>query len=135
MDVQEYKKLAKKPKNKYNNTIIVVDGIKFHSKKEAARYQVLKSLQACGEIRALKLQPKFTFEVKGELLRYANNMLGRKGKPVTYKADFYYEQIDKKLFIWRKVVEDVKSKATKTGVYSLKKALMLACHNIRILET
>jgi hypothetical protein len=135
MDAQEYKKLAKQPKNKYNNAIALVDGIKFHSKKEAARYQVLKSLQACGEIRKLELQTRFQFNVNGQLLRYPDGARGRKGKPVEYRSDFRYEQIDKKLFVWRVVVEDVKSPASRTPAFLLKAALMLACFGIKILET
>jgi len=134
MDVKEYKKLVKQPKkSKYKNVPQAMDGKRFHSKREAARYAALKNLQVCGEIRGLKLQTKYQFLINGELLRYPDTKTGRKGSPVTYFADFEYEQIDKKLFIWRRIVEDCKG--FRTPEYKLKAALMLACHKIKVFET
>lgn len=142
MNVDEYLKLSKSKPSKYKNIITEVDGIKFHSKKEAARYQVLKSLQACGEIRKLELQKKFIFEINGEPLRYQNcenaslnkkRKYIRKGREVCYVCDFYYERIDKTLCRWNVVIEDVKG--VRTDMYRIKKALMWAVHKIKILET
>ena len=45
--------------HKYNAKKTVVDGIKFDSKKEAARYEVLKGLERVGKIDRLELQPRF----------------------------------------------------------------------------
>ena len=42
---------------KYKNKITEVDGIKFHSKKEANRYIELKLLQKTKKIKFLELQP------------------------------------------------------------------------------
>ena len=42
---------------KYKNKITEVDGIKFHSKKEADRYIELKLLQKAKKIKFLELQP------------------------------------------------------------------------------
>ena len=50
--------------NKFGNTKVVVDGIKFDSKKEANRYGNLKLLQKAGEISDLKLQVKIEILVK-----------------------------------------------------------------------
>jgi hypothetical protein len=49
-----------------------------------------------------------------------------------YIADFCYEEL-RKDGLWWSVVEDVKG--MKTEVYKLKRRLMLAVHNVQILET
>jgi hypothetical protein len=38
----EYKKISNPSKSKYHNKITIIDGIRFHSKKEADFYQKLK---------------------------------------------------------------------------------------------
>ena len=50
---------------KYNNSKTIIDGITFDSKKEAKRYTVLKSLEADGYIKDLKLQVPFELLPKG----------------------------------------------------------------------
>lgn len=102
--------------NKYRNKPTVVDGMQFHSKKEANRFVVLKLLQKTGKISDLRLQPTFEIKVCGE-------------KICKYIADFQYVENG------RLVVEDVKSTATATPVYKLKKKLMWAVLKIEILET
>ena len=101
-------------RNKYGAVKTIVDGIKFHSKKEAARYEVLRDLAANGEIQDLKLQHSFRIEVNGTLV-------------CRYIADFTYWENGH----W--IVEDVKGRLT--DVYRLKKKLMKICLNIDILET
>jgi dsDNA-binding SOS-regulon protein len=54
-------RLPAKRKNKYNAKKTVVDGITFHSKKEADRYCELRLLQKAGQISHLELQPVFNF--------------------------------------------------------------------------
>jgi hypothetical protein len=95
----------------------VVDGIKFDSKAEARRYGELKLLERAGEIRALGLHPKFIFELNGVRIG-------------SYKADFQYllrhsEQL---------IVEDVKSPASKTQMYRLRKNMMQAFHGVLVRE-
>jgi len=102
--------------NKYRNKITTVDGIRFHSVKESRRYSELKLLERAGEIKELNLQPTFRLEVKGKLI-------------CKYIADFEYYLDDEY------TVEDVKSAATKTASYSIKKKLMSAIFGIQILET
>ena len=92
---------------KYRNKPKTVDGFKFDSQKEAKRYMELSMLLRAGEIKDLKLQPKFDLMVNDKKLGF-------------YKADFQY--VDKKS--GQTVVEDVKSKATITPVYRLKKKIM-----------
>lgn len=97
--------------NKYRNIKVLYDGIKFDSKREAARYAELKMLEKSGLIKNLRMQVKFEICPKkngNHRARY-------------YIADFVYEEIGKK------ICEDVKSYITrKNPVYSLKKALVLA---------
>ena len=106
--------LMKKKLSKYKAIKTEVDGIVFHSKKEASRYQVLKLLQRSGMIEDLTLQPKFNVVINDQ-------------KICSYSADFQYKE--KGLI----VVEDVKG--MKTPVYNLKKKLMFAVYRIKILET
>ena len=103
-------------RNKYNATKTVVDGIKFDSKKEAARYQELKLMQKAGMINQLTLQPRFDLMVNGVKCGF-------------YKADFQYVELKQGL----RVVEDVKG--VKTPVYNLKKKLIKAIYGIEIFET
>jgi len=102
--------------NKYKAIKTEVDGIVFDSKKEAARYSVLKMMQKAGQISRLELQPVFKIEINGK-------------KICTYKADFQY--IDKNIRgmdgqYGAMVVEDVKG--MKTPVYRLKKKLVEASY-------
>ena len=101
---------------KYRAVKTIVDGIRFDSKKEAARYQELKFLLLGGSITHLFLQQRFDFVVNAVKIGF-------------YKADFVYFDKDKGV----EVVEDVKG--AKTPVYNLKKRLMLAIHGIKIFET
>jgi hypothetical protein len=107
-------------RTKYNSVISYVNGIKFHSKKEANRYAELLLLVKAGEIRDLKLQVKYSLDVSGVHI-------------CNYYADFVY--IDCRFETT--VVEDVKG--MKSGgaysVFKLKEKLMLAIHKIDIFET
>jgi len=100
---------------KYHNKKTTVDGITFHSKKEAARYQELKLLEKAKEISNLKLQVPFVIEVAGRHI-------------CKYLADFTYFDKEGEFF-----VEDVKGVRTQT--YRLKKKLVEALYGIEILET
>lgn len=97
--------------NKYFNKKVIVDGIKFDSKKEANRYNELKLLKRAGSIRDLELQPVFVLQPA-----YTNNK-NEKVRAITYKADFIYFDTH----LDRYIVEDVKG--YKTDVYKLKKKL------------
>ena len=91
--------------NKYRAIKTMVDGITFDSKKEASRYVDLCRLQNAGYIAHLRLQPEFPLMVNGTKI----------GK---YVADFSY------LRNGERIIEDVKSKATITPVYRLKKKIL-----------
>jgi hypothetical protein len=102
--------------NKYGNKRVVVDGIRFDSKREAARWQELKLLERAGEIKGLERQVEYELIPKqpGE-------------RAVKYIADFRYIDHDGKT-----VVED--TKGVKTPVYILKRKLLLWVHGIRVVE-
>jgi hypothetical protein len=98
---------------KYNNVKTTVDGIKFDSKGEAARYVVLRDRQTAGSIHNLQTQASYTLTVNGL-------------KICVYRADFTYEADGVA------IVEDYKSPATMTPAFRLKCKLMMACHGIAV---
>lgn len=123
--------MKKMSARKYKNIPTVVDGIRFHSAKEAHRYCELKVLEGSGQISDLKLQPKFVFEVDGRpvLIRSAGYPNGRQA---SYKADFAYKDTSTR----KTIVEDVKGgTATRTEAYALRRAIVEAIYpDIRIIE-
>ena len=101
-----------------------LDGFTFDSQKEARRYTELKLLVRVGEISELELQKSF---VLAESVKFNNEP---RAKPaIRYVADFAYMENGVM------IVEDVKSKATKSlPVYRMKKHLMKSVHGIEIQE-
>ena len=92
-----------------------MDGVLFDSKAEAARYVYLREREKRGEISHLEIQPSFKLMGYDRLpLRYES------GRQAVYRADFAYFSAEHN----KRIVEDVKSKATKTQLYKLKKALV-----------
>ena len=92
-------------RSKYKNIKTIVDGITFASKKEANRYSQLSALQGAGKIKGLQLQPRIPLMVNGVKIGH-------------YVGDFRYE------LNGTVILEDVKSSATKTPVYNLKKKIL-----------
>lgn len=103
-------------RRKYGNAPTVVENIRFDSAKEAARWSELRLLEKAEMIQNLTRQVKFSLDVEGVHI-------------CNYIADFAYDENGEV------VVEDVKSPATKTRVYLIKKNLMRALHRIEIRET
>ena len=103
--------------SKYRNRKTLVDGIQFDSQKEADRYQELLWMQQARLIQDLELQPRYDLVVNTHKIGF-------------YRADFRYEVVATSILIG----EDVKSPATKTAVYCLKKKLMKALYGIEIVE-
>ena len=127
-------RFCKPQERKYHNRKIHICGMDFDSKKESERYFVLRDRQRRGETRNLQRQVKFTLIPK----QAAEDTVGPHGKVTpgkvlerecAYYADFVYE--DKQGNV---IVEDVKSPATRTDVYRIKKKLMLYVHGIQIKE-
>jgi hypothetical protein len=102
--------------SKYLAVPTVVDGIRFHSKKEAARYGQLKMLEKAGKIQGLCLQPEYTLHA-GD----GDTKLG------VYRADFEYAENG------QHIVEDVKG--FKTPLYRWKKKHVEAQYGIEVRET
>lgn len=123
-------------RRKYGNTKIMVDGIQFDSKREAARYQELRLLERAGKISNLRLQVKYALiptqrAASFELYKSGPQKGMRKpGKVLenecAYIADFVYTQDGSE------VVED--AKGMRTAVYRIKRKLMLERYGIQIKE-
>ena len=110
--------------SKYNAQKTTVDGITYDSRKEAQRAQELRLLLRAGEISELQEQVNF------ELIPAQRDAAGKViERACIYRADFVYH--DK---TGRYVVEDVKSPATRTPEYIIKRKLMLWVHGIRVVE-
>jgi Protein of unknown function (DUF1064) len=109
-------------KTKFRNVKVEIDGIRFDSKREGARYRELKLMEKAGMIRNLKLQVVFPIIINEQLV-------------CKYIADFTFEEEVE--FgggkSWQTIVEDVKG--MKTAVYQVKKRLMKAVRGITIRET
>lgn len=113
--------------------------LRFDSQKEARRYDELAALEQTGQIRELRMQVDFTLQeayTDGE---------GRRVRAIRYRADFTYRKppgegshaaywADKSGVPWVLVVEDVKSRATRTKDYAIKRKLMKERFNIDIQE-
>lgn len=119
-------------RSKYHAKKTFAYGIQFDSKREAERYQELKTLEAQGKIHDINLQVKFVLlpaqrepdtrgarggVIKGKLLE----------REVVYRADFTYFTKDGTF-----IVEDVKG--IRTPEYILKRKLLLYRFGIKIKE-
>ena len=103
--------------NKYRNTPttrVTPSGaiLRFDSMKEARRFDWLIERERRGEIRELRLQVDFTLQ------EAYTDTEGRRVRAIRYRADFTYRERE------RLVVEDVKSRATRTKEYLIKRKMM-----------
>ena len=118
---------------KYHNKRVRVGDESFDSKKEYHRWLELSILEDAGVIRNLQRQVKYVL-IPAQREPETISQRGRKipGKVIeretVYYSDFTYEQ-DGEI-----VVEDVKSPATRTEAYRIKKKLLLERYGIRIRE-
>ena len=129
-------------KTKYHNVPAkrVTDSgaiLRFDSQKEARRYDELAALERAGTIRELRMQVDFTLQeayTDGE---------GRRVRAIRYRADFSYKKRPKYWTGyesqcpddgWILVVEDVKSRATRTKEYIMKRKLMKERFGVEIRE-
>lgn len=126
------KTAEKAASGKYHNVPTTVGNIRFDSRKEARRYGELMVLLKAGRIRNLRLQAQYT------LVEGYTTPQGDRVRPERYVADFAYQRATQPDCAgevhWIDVVEDVKSRATRTAVYMLKKKQMLDRYGIRITE-
>lgn len=119
---------AKQTQTKYHNVKAVrqmPNGEErvFDSQKEARRYDELMMLLRSGQIYDLRMQVQFTLQ-ESYITAEGNRVRG-----IKYVADFEYRKPN-----GTKVIEDVKSKATETRVYKVKKKLMQEKFGICIRE-
>lgn len=91
----------------------------YASKREATRAHELRLLAQSGQITDLQEQVRYQLIPKQVNERACH-----------YIADFVYRNAAGEL-----VVEDVKSGATKTPAYIIKRKLLLLVHNLRIVES
>lgn len=115
MSREEYKAGAAKPKrSKYGNKRVVVDGIRFDSKREAAYYGELKLREKASEVSAVELQCPF-------------ELVGPDGLLITtYRCDFAFWDHSEDRFR----VIDVKGVETKE--FRIKKRLMKSLKGIDV---
>ncbi len=100
--------------SKYRNEKVEIDGYRFDSKAEGARYWDLRQLERAGSITDLELQPAFPLLVQGVQIG-------------VYKADFRYRDERGEV-----IVEDVKG--MKTAMYRWKAKHVKAQYGIEICE-
>lgn len=121
---QEQREKAKP--SKYGNVktqrVVNQDVIPFDSQKEARRYDELMLELRAGSIRDLRLQPQFTLQESYKTYD------GKRVRAIRYVADFSY------ILNGALVVEDVKSKATKTSQYQMKRKMMQERFGIAVEE-
>ena len=122
--------------NKYKAKKTLFNGRLYASKKEAQRAAELQLMEKAGIITNLQEQVPFElipaqyeyyerYSTKGRKLNDGRRCIER---AVVYVADFVYRENDKV------VVEDTKSKATRTKEYVIKRKLMLERLGIRVRE-
>ena len=112
--------------NKYLNRALSTPDGKFDSVKEYRRWQELKLMQRAGLIYDLQRQVPFVL-IPTQKDEITGKVIEREAK---YIADFTYRDRN----THKLVVEDTKSKATKTKDYILKRKLLLYRHGLRIVE-
>jgi len=95
--------------NKYHNRSVVIDGLSFDSRAEAARWCELRLMERAGEISDLQVHPVYT------LAEGFRNRSGQWRGPITYEADFAYVEGG------QQVVEDVKG--VRTAAFQIKRKL------------
>lgn len=111
-----------KTQQKYKNQNAERGAVRFDSQKEARRYDELMVMLRAEIITDLRLQPQFTLQ---ESYLTEN---GQRIRAIRYTADFSYR------FGGKLVVEDVKSKPTRTKEYLRNKKMMRSKYGIDIQE-
>ncbi len=108
----------------------VFDNHRFDSQRELEHYLVLKLRVKAGEISHLELQPSFKIVIGGTAVMLRSKRYHKKGRPLTYIADFRYRDTTTDEL----VIEDVKMQSGhRDKVYRIKRALMEAM-GYRIIE-
>lgn len=115
MSIEEFKNITShKRKSKYRNEKTEYNGVLYDSKKEAKYAQDLDLLVKGKQVEKWERQTPFTCVVN-------------KKKICTYYADF-------KVWYTNGTIEVIDVKGVKTDVYKIKKKLVEALFNIKIIE-
>jgi hypothetical protein len=97
--------MTAKPRSKYRNVRVEVDGLKFDSKAEAARWQQLRLLEKAGKVRELRRQVRYSLDANYSLVGH-------------YVADFdYWDHTTDKT---SHITEDVKGMITDLSKWKMK---------------
>ncbi len=117
MNVEEYKTLTQNRgrRSKYGAQPVTIDGLRFDSKREAARWGQLVLMERAGVIQGLRRQVPFVLIDKST-----------HGRAIKYVADFSYMQDGVE------IVED--AKGYRTEVYKLKRRMMAERYGIIVKE-
>ena len=108
-------------RSKYHSKKVIIDGIKFDSKREGEYYQKLKILEKKGLIKDLELQKEYLLQDK-----FVIN--GKTRRKIVYKSDFSYVSTeDDKLHV-------IDVKGFRTDLYKLKKKLFEYKYGVEIEE-
>ena len=102
-------------RSKFNNRKVMLQGVTFDSKAEAAHYLRLKALLEEGRIAELEIHPRFELHLNGYRI-------------CRYHADFSFVAVS----TGQRIVQDVKG--YRTAVYRLKKRLFRAIYGFDIQE-
>ena len=108
-------------RSKYHSKKVIIDGIKFDSKREGEYYQKLKILEEKGLIKDLELQKEWLLQDKFKIN-------GKTRRKIVYKSDFSYVSTEDD----RLHVIDVKG--FRTDLYKLKKKLFEYKYGVEIEE-
>lgn len=99
--------------SKYKSKKVEVDGIQFHSQKEANKYKELLLEKRTGTILGIELQPKFELQPG-----FRDSRTGKRIRPIIYIADFRVTYKDGRVVV-------IDTKGFKTKEYAIKKKLFL----------
>jgi len=106
--------------SKYGNKKVIVDGIQFDSKAEAAYYKKMLKDQEAGLVKEFNMQKTYTL-----LDKFEHPKTGKAVRAIKYIADFEVIYPDGR-------VEVVDIKGFKTPIYRLKEKLFMFRYNIPI---
>lgn len=109
------------PRPRYTAKPEWLDGIRFGSQRELARYKDLKLMQAGGAISGLKIHPRYDLYACGVLLGYM-------------ELDFEYLDHTSGKVVYEDVKDPKKNSSTRTSIYKWKRLHLSAEHGIEIQE-
>lgn len=119
---KEYQRLVPpKKRHKYGARSVVIDGVRFPSKREGGRWLALKLRQVLGEIRDLERQVSYQLapavRIDGE----------KRARPaLRFTVDFKYVEVG----TGKTIVEDAKGYAD--TAFRMRQHLMKSVHNIDV---